>query len=84
MELDLRGDIVDLVEEMTPLLGFAPSLRLGAGLGGEIKPYIAEQALAAGPTRRHCPTQAQHAAATQVDVTVDSRRGRDVRRPGHR
>jgi signal transduction histidine kinase len=68
-ELDLRVDIVDLVEEMTPLLGFAPSLRLGAGLGGEIKPYIAEQALAA--LREALSNAARHAAATQVDVTVD-------------
>ena len=27
---DPRADIVGLVEEMTPMLGFAPSLRLGA------------------------------------------------------
>ena len=66
---DLRGDIVDLVEEMTPLLGFAPSLRLGAGLGGEIKPEIAEQALAA--LREALSNAARHAAASQVDVTVD-------------
>jgi signal transduction histidine kinase len=68
-ELDLRADIVDLVEEMTPLLGFAPSLRLGAGLGGEIKPHVAEQALAA--LREALSNAARHAAATQVDVTVD-------------
>ncbi len=28
---DLRAQVLDLVEEMTPALGFAPSLRLGAG-----------------------------------------------------
>jgi signal transduction histidine kinase len=66
---DLRADIVDLVEEMTPLLGFAPSLRLGAGLGGEIKPHVAEQALVA--LREALSNAARHAAATQVDVTVD-------------
>ena len=33
---DLRGDIVALVEEMTAMLGFAPSLRLGAGLGTRV------------------------------------------------
>jgi GAF domain-containing protein/two-component sensor histidine kinase len=68
-QLDLRADIVDLVEEMTPLLGFAPSLRLGAGLGGEIKPHVAEQALAA--LREALSNAARHAAAIQVDVTVD-------------
>ena len=67
---DLRGDIVALVEEMTSLLGFAPSLRLGAGLGGEIAPEVAEQALAA--LREALSNAARHAAATQVDVTVDA------------
>jgi signal transduction histidine kinase len=66
---DLRADIVDVVEEMTPLLGFAPSLRLGAGLGGEIMPEVAEQALAA--LREALSNAARHAAATRVDVTVD-------------
>jgi signal transduction histidine kinase len=68
-EPDVRSDIVDLVEEMTPLLGFAPSLRLGAGLGGEIKPEVAEQALAA--LREALSNAARHAAATRVEVTVD-------------
>jgi signal transduction histidine kinase len=66
---DLRSDIVDVVEEMTPLLGFAPSLRLGAGLGGEIRPEAAEQALTA--LREALSNAARHAAASQVDVTVD-------------
>jgi signal transduction histidine kinase len=66
---DLRGDIVELVEEMTPMLGFAPSLRLGAGLGGQIRPEVAEQALAA--LREALSNAARHAAATRVDVTVD-------------
>ncbi len=66
---DLRGEIVGVVEEMTPLLGFAPSLRLGAGLGGEIRPEVAEQALAA--LREALSNAARHAAATRVDVTVD-------------
>ena len=66
---DLRSDIVDLVEEMTPLLGFAPSLRLGAGLAGQIKPEVAEQALAT--LREALSNAARHAAATVVEVTVD-------------
>jgi len=68
-ESDLRGDILDLVEEMTPPLGFAPSLRLGAGLGGDIPPEVAEQALTA--LREALSNAARHAAATQVDVTVE-------------
>jgi signal transduction histidine kinase len=66
---DMRGDILDLVEEITPLLGFAPSLRLGAGLGGEIASEVAEQALAA--LREALSNAARHAAATRVDVTID-------------
>ena len=66
---DLRGDIVALVEEMTDMLGFAPSLRLGAGLGAGISPEAAEQALAA--LREALSNAARHAQASQVDVTAD-------------
>ena len=65
----LRGDIVALVEEMTPLLGFAPSLRLGAGLGAPVSPELAGQVLAA--LREALSNAARHADASQVDVTVD-------------
>jgi signal transduction histidine kinase len=66
---DLRGSIVTLVEEMTPMLGFAPSLRLGAGLADPVSEETAEQALAA--LREALSNAARHAAASQVDVTVD-------------
>jgi signal transduction histidine kinase len=66
---DLRGDIVSLVEEMTPMLGFAPSLRLGAGLRAPVSAEAAEQALAA--LREALSNAARHADASQVDVTVD-------------
>ena len=66
---DLRGDIVDLVEEMTDMLGFAPSLRLGTGLGGDISPEAAGQMLAT--LREALSNAARHANASQVDVTVD-------------
>ncbi len=66
---DLRGDIVALVEEMTDMLGFAPSLRLGAGLGPGLRREVAEQALAA--LREALSNAARHAQASQVDVTVD-------------
>jgi two-component system, NarL family, sensor histidine kinase DevS len=55
---------------MTPLLGFAPSLRLGAGLGAHgVSPEVGEQALAA--LREALSNAARHASASQVDVTVD-------------
>jgi GAF domain-containing protein len=66
---DLRGDIVALVEEMTDMLGFAPSLRLGSGLGTGISARTADQALAA--LREALSNAARHAQASQVDVTVD-------------
>ena len=66
---DLRGDIVALVEEMTGMLGFAPSLRLGAGLGAQVGPEAAEQVLAA--LREALSNAARHASASRVDVTVD-------------
>ena len=67
---DLRGEIVALVDDMTDMLGFAPSLRLGAGLGGDISPEVAEQALAT--LREALSNAARHANASQVDVTVDA------------
>jgi signal transduction histidine kinase len=72
VEAELRTEIVALVDEMTPMLGFAPSLRLGAGLGGQVRPEVAEQALAA--LREALSNAARHADASQVDVTVDTDR----------
>jgi signal transduction histidine kinase len=66
---DLRGDIVGLVEEMSSMLGFAPSLRLGAGLGMQIRPEVAEHMLAA--LREALSNAARHSGASRVDVTVD-------------
>jgi GAF domain-containing protein len=67
---DLRGDIVTVVEEMTPMLGFAPSLRLGAGLAAPVSPELAGQVLAA--LREALSNVARHADASGVDVTVDT------------
>jgi signal transduction histidine kinase len=66
----LREEILALVDEMTDMLGFVPSLRLGAGLGGDIRPEAAEQAQAA--LREALSNAARHAYASQVDVTVDA------------
>src|SRR6266567_2903855 len=60
----LRGDIVALTEEMTGMLGFTPSLRLGAGLGAGLDPVLAA-------LREALSNAARHAGASQVDVTVD-------------
>ena len=66
---DMRADVVALVDEMTGMLGFSPSLRLGSGLRREIPGDVAEQALAA--LREALSNTARHANATAVDVTVD-------------
>jgi signal transduction histidine kinase len=71
---DLRTGIVALVEEMTDMLGFAPSLRLGAGLKARVSPDVGEQVLAA--LREALSNVARHAGASQVDVTVDVDPGR--------
>jgi signal transduction histidine kinase len=67
---DLRGEILALADEMTDMLGFAPSLRLGSGLGEDISPEVADQVLAA--LREALSNAARHANASQVDVTVDT------------
>ena len=66
---DLRADVLALVEEMTSVLGFAPSLRMGAGLSAEVSREVAEQALAA--LREALSNAARHSGASQVDVMVD-------------
>ena len=66
---DPRAGIVALVEEMTGMLGFAPSLRLGAGLRTLGSEELSEQVLAV--LREALSNMARHAGATQADVTVD-------------
>jgi signal transduction histidine kinase len=66
----LRGEILALVDETTDVLGFAPSLRLGSGVSGDIRSEVAEQALAT--LREALSNVARHAQASQVDVTVDA------------
>jgi signal transduction histidine kinase len=69
VQQDLRAEVVDLVEEMTPMLGFAPSLRLGPGLRAQARGEVNDQALAV--LREALSNAARHASASQVDVTVD-------------
>ena len=66
---DPRAGIVRLVEEMTAALGFAPSLRLGAGLRTLDSEELTEQALAV--LREALSNMARHADASRADVTVD-------------
>ncbi len=66
---DPRAGIVRLVEDMTEMLGFAPSLRLGPGLRTLDRQELAEQALIV--LREALSNVARHAGATRADVTVD-------------
>jgi GAF domain-containing protein len=66
---DPRADIVRLVEEMTAMLGFAPSLRFGAGLRRLNSKELTEQALIV--LREALSNIARHAGASCADVNVD-------------
>jgi signal transduction histidine kinase len=65
---DPGAGIVRLVEEMTAVLGFAPSLRLG-GLRTLNSEELTEQALVV--LREALSNMARHAGASRADVTVD-------------
>ena len=66
---DPRAGIVRMVEEMTAALGFAPSLRLGAGLRTLNSDELTQQALIV--LREALSNMARHAGASRADVTVD-------------
>jgi signal transduction histidine kinase len=65
----LRAKILEIVEEMTVPLGFAPSLRLVGPLDEEVPRAVGEQMLVA--LREALSNAARHAGASSVDVTVD-------------
>ncbi|HYZ54196.1 MAG TPA: GAF domain-containing protein [Streptosporangiaceae bacterium] len=66
---NLREAVVGVVEEMTALLGFAPSVRLGGKLAGPVRPQAAEGMLTA--LREALSNTARHAKASRADVSVD-------------
>jgi signal transduction histidine kinase len=74
----LRGDILALVDEMTPVLGFAPTLRLGSGLGSRAADGLGERAVSEhllAVLREALSNAARHSGASQVSVTVDVQEG---------
>jgi signal transduction histidine kinase len=66
----LRAEIVALADEMAGMLGFAPALRLGSGLDSRASGELSDQVIAV--LREALSNTARHAAATRVDVTVDT------------
>ena len=65
----LRAQVLEVVDQMTPALGFAPSLRLVGPLDEAVPADAAEQMLSA--LRESLSNAARHAAASRVDVTVE-------------
>jgi signal transduction histidine kinase len=65
----LRTQVLEVVDEMTAALGFAPSLRLVGPLAQAVPADAGEQLLTA--LREALSNAARHAFATRVDVTVD-------------
>jgi signal transduction histidine kinase len=65
----LRTKILEVVEEMTVPLGFAPSLRLVGPLDEKVPPEAGEHLL--GALREALSNAARHAAASKVEVSVE-------------
>jgi signal transduction histidine kinase len=72
----LRSKILDVVDEMTAALGFAPSLRLVGPLDDQVPDGVAEHLL--GALREALSNVARHAAASRADVTVTVETGSDL------
>jgi len=65
----LRAKILEVVEEMTIPLGYAPSLRLVGPLDAEVPGEVGDHML--GALREALANAARHAGASRVDVTVE-------------
>lgn len=66
----LRRQIVAVIDEMTPMLGFAPTVRLLTGVDDHVAGEPAEQMVIA--LREALSNAARHARASQVDVSVQA------------
>ena len=66
----LRAQIVSIAEQMTPLLGFAPTVRLGGGLDDNVTSEQGEHLLAV--LREGLSNAARHADASRVDVSAEA------------
>ena len=65
----LRSQVLEVVDQMTAALGFAPALRLVGPLDEAVPADAGEQMLSA--LREALSNAARHAAASRVDVTVE-------------
>lgn len=64
----MRARVMAVTDEMTPALGFAPSLRLDGSLDNQVPGHIGEEVLLA--LREALSNAARHACASKVEVTV--------------
>lgn len=67
----LRSQIVAVTDELTPMFGFTPEVRLGAGLDDDLAEEPARQMLIA--LREALSNAARHAHASRVEVAVEAR-----------
>ncbi len=66
----LRAQVLDVVDQMSALLGFAPALRLVGPLDETVPTGVGEHLL--GALREALSNAARHAHASRVDVTVQA------------
>jgi signal transduction histidine kinase len=72
----VRSQLLDLLAELTPVLGFEPGLQLSGVLEGTVPAPVVEDLLAV--LREALTNVARHAAADSVDVSVNAGSGRLV------
>ena len=68
-QASLREQVLQIIDEMTGPLGFAPSLSLTGDLGERVPDDIAANML--GALRESLSNAARHAAASRIDVIVE-------------
>ncbi len=68
-EAGLRARILEVVDEASGALGFAPALRMSGGLDGDVPAAAGDHLL--GALREALSNAARHAGAGKVDVTVE-------------
>jgi signal transduction histidine kinase len=64
----LRARILDVADEMTSVLGFAPALQLDGNLDAAVPADVAEHML--GALREALSNAARHASASRVQVSI--------------
>lgn len=66
----LGARIVAIADEMTQMLGFVPSVRLGSDLDAQVSDELAEQLLTV--LREALSNAARHSRASQVEISVEA------------